>query len=308
MSHLINAVRGPHNPRELLIVALSAYFDESFNEEDIGPPIMVVAGFLSPEKLWLNEFEPRWAKLLKKFDIPYFRMEEFAHFKGPFTGWEKREDARREFLGKAIKIIGKTTIGSFATGVLIKDWERCNQHYELEEQLFRPYPLCGWACMDNVYRWCRRQRRPYPRNQVMFFFEFGGPDQGDLIKVADRSFHVIPQTPRKIPQDGSPPLGALQAADFASWHVRNVLLKHNMGTLEQFRTDFDLLFSQFPNLAHVSFSMDISPPEPDMSKKVRITDDSNSGMPSLIRFCADYHIPPRKALLATGDDIKDESH
>jgi hypothetical protein len=83
LGHLADALRPTTDSGDLLVVPLTFYGDASFNEADVGPPSMVVAGFLTSAKLW-KEFEKRWAKMLARFDIAYFRMVDLAHFKGPF--------------------------------------------------------------------------------------------------------------------------------------------------------------------------------------------------------------------------------
>jgi hypothetical protein len=92
----------------VLVVPLTFYGDGSWNKADTGPPIMVVAGFISSEKVW-SDFENEWNRMLKHFGVSYFRMVEFAHFKGPYKGWEKREGDRRALIRRASAIIAKFT-------------------------------------------------------------------------------------------------------------------------------------------------------------------------------------------------------
>jgi len=247
--------------------------------------------------LWIG-FEKQWAKMLLRFGVPYFHMVEFAHFKGPFKGWQKREEDRRALIREAVSIIKEFTWGSFAAAVLVEDWTKCNQLYQMEEGGFFPYPLCGWTCIDHVRRWClgeNLRHTKYPFSNVLFFFERGDPDHGHLSRLAERDFKKLLEFQDKIPIDGSPPIGAYQAADFAAWHVRNAMGKFESGKLERFREDFELLFSSMEwQQHHADFSMTRIADRPQ-SPFIRITNDDPrwDEEPSLIRFCQDVNIPKR---------------
>jgi len=275
---------------------LTFYGDASSNEADAGTPIMVVSGFISSAKLW-SEFERRWAKVLERYGIAYFRMSEFAGCRGQFEGWRERESDRREFLRRAIDIIRDIAWGSFAAGVLKDDWNLCNQDYELEERSFMPYPLCAWACVDLVRRWSRGERgnRPYRFEEIMFVLEEGDADQAAFVSLAKKDFETIVRPEPKIPKNGTPPIGALQAADFAAWHVRNALNRYDMGTLERFREDFEMLFEAVPYRDHAHFGMKPIAVMPK-NKLVRMStqNKADEAVSSLVRFCQDRGIRPRK--------------
>jgi hypothetical protein len=300
LRHLANATYGPHDPRKVLVVALTAYFDGSWTDKPNDPPwLMAVGGFISSEKRWLW-FEDKWAKLLAHFGLKYFQMKEFTTCKGEFVGWKERESDRREFIRRATDLIGKTAWQSFAAAVLKDDWDYCNHGYALDENQFSPYPLCGWACIQHVRIWCQSQRRPYSLDQVLYFFEKGDPNQDDLRKRAETDFGIGVHTPKAIPDDSKVrPLGALQAADFAVWHFRNVVRKHHAGVLENYRKDFELLFSKVPTYPHhVHFSMAIYPHRSadDNPEWASIRNESDSDEASLVRFCQDNKVPMRPGL------------
>ena len=179
------------------------------------------------------------------------------------------------------------------------DWKSCNQQYMMEEEGFFPYPLCSWTCIDHTRLWClgkNRFRKTYPFKDVAFFFERGDPEQGHLEKLARRDFNKVARFEDKIPKHAALPIGAFQAADFAAWHVRNVMGKFEAGNLERFRYDFESLFSRVEwQDHHADFSMK-RPSERPQSRLYRITNDdaSRSEEPSLIRFCKDYGKIPRR--------------
>jgi hypothetical protein len=259
--HLANALYGPHDRREVSIVALAAYFDGSWTDKPNDPPwLMAVGGFIASEERWLW-FEDKWAELLADFGLKYFQMKEFATFTGEFSGWKEREPDRREVIRRATDLIGRAAQQSVAAAVLSDDWDYCNQGFALDENRFYPYPLCGWACIQHVLICCLNQRPPRPLGRVLYFFEKGDPNQDDLRKPAEIDFGIEIQTPKAIPDDSTVrPLGALQAADFAVWHFRNVVRKKQAGMLDEYREDFKLLFSRVPTYPHhAHFSMDIYP-------------------------------------------------
>lgn len=281
-------------------MALTAYFDESFND----PPnaIMTVGGFIASERSWLR-FERRWKKLLIDFKVGYFRMEEFAHFHGQFAGWKERENDRRAFLRRAIDLIADTALQSFSTTVLIADWEFCNQGFMLDDKHFNPYALCGFNNIDHVFWWC--ENNSTPKDQVMFIFEKGNPsDNNDLRVVADRQLGVEVHFEKKIPENlFKQPLGALQAADFVSWHSHNVGRRFEEGRLDGFRYDFERLFAQVPHYPHhAQLSMKVIPhkpesgPEPSDGKLFELKNQSNSDHASLVKFCYLYDVPLRPGL------------
>jgi hypothetical protein len=77
--------------------------------------------------------------MLARFGVRYFRMTEFVYFKGPFKGWENRETDRRELIQRAVAIIAGFAWASFGAGLLMDDWNLCNQQYMMEEEGFSPY-------------------------------------------------------------------------------------------------------------------------------------------------------------------------
>jgi hypothetical protein len=85
---------GAHDPAQVPVVALTAYFDGSWTGKPNDPPwLMAVGGFISSEKRWLW-FEERWSKLLARFRLKYFQMKEFTTCSGQFDGWREREADR----------------------------------------------------------------------------------------------------------------------------------------------------------------------------------------------------------------------
>jgi hypothetical protein len=235
--------------------------------------------------------------MLVSAGIAYFRMVEFTSCSGQFSSWKRPdgkpdEERRRPFLHRLISTVVKYAEHSFAAGVLLRHWDRCNRDFELAEQDFQPYSLCGWTCIDGVYRWC--EERGYSRDQVLLFFEDGDRDRGHLEARAKNDFGAHICFGGKIPKPNDPPLLPLQAADFAAWHVRRVLDEQvRFGTVTRVRFDFEELFSRVPyDGYHRHFSM--------MAGRQRFAEPGEKtplaksiGVPSLVKFCLEYGVPAR---------------
>jgi hypothetical protein len=92
---------------------------------------LVVSGFISTVPKWGN-FERDWRALLKNAKVPYSHMKQFAPSTGIFALWKNDEPRRREFLANLINITVKYVEQSFAAGVLLKDWQKCNLYLSIE--------------------------------------------------------------------------------------------------------------------------------------------------------------------------------
>ncbi len=282
LRHLVNAVRLNHDPRSTVIVALTAYLDASGTQDE--GTYLIVSGFLSSEKLWLK-FEREWKRVLDRAGINYFHMKEFTQSMGQFRAWKGQEEKRKELLRRLIDIIGRTTMQSFSAGVLLADWGQCNNQYQLREQRFTPYALCGWVCVEQVYRWC--EEKSYPKNEVLFIAERGDKGQGDLVRRVEQDYGVRLRLEAKVPEKVELPITPLQASDFAAWQINKHLRQHAEGTLKQLRRDFVSLLSRVPHQSyHRHFSM-----KPALTK----TGQPSVRPPSLVRFCQDRRITLRVA-------------
>jgi len=243
---------------------------------------------------WGN-FERDWRPLLKDAKVPYFQMKQFAPSTGIFALWKNDEPRRREFLANLINITVKYVEQSFAAGVLLKDWQKCNLDYQLSEADFSPYSLCGWTCIDEVYQWCDSQG--HKRDEVLFMFEKGDTGQSTLERRATRDFGIKIRTGPKIPCPKlryEPPILSLQAADFASWHVRRIMDQlANKGRVphETVRWDFRELFSRVPIGKHRRhFFMTAGSPLEANTGILR----RSLGVPILVKFCLEFgDVPPR---------------
>lgn len=103
MRHFASATF-PFSDEHKYMLMLSAYMDETGHSRDEKQRFNGMAGLIAPAANW-EVFERKWKATLtsKEFDIPYFHMKDFAHYKGDFTGWS--EAKRQKLFGKLIRHI-----------------------------------------------------------------------------------------------------------------------------------------------------------------------------------------------------------
>lgn len=276
LAHLIGALRLSHDVERAVVMALTAYFDAS------GAPhqgtVLVVAGFLSFERRWL-ELERRWSKLLTEAGIECFHMTDFINCKREFADWKGKDKTRQKFLESLGRIVVDGVVKSFASYVVLEDWRQVEKDYQLSENDFQPYSLAGWSCIERVRSWC--DEHGYDKKQALFVFEDGDLHQFNLKRRAKKDYGVIIQTETKST------VTALQSADFAAWQLLNLMRTVQAGAyrrqdveeaLEPWLWDmFNKLFASVP-YEHSHFSL-----QPGR----------NTGISSLIRLCRDYGVPCR---------------
>lgn len=268
---------------------LIAFFDAS------GTPnsgaILVVSGFISTAKRW-KQFEREWAQLLREAKIPYFRMSEFNSHQGPFKAWRGKDNKRQAFLRRLLRIVVSHAAQSFAAGVVLADWQRCNTYYQLDEKDFSPFSLCAWTCIDRVREWCIKHDAELTR--VRFVFEDGDSGKGQFISRSSRDFGINIEFGAKVPNSEISFFRPLQASDFAAWHVRKVMADQANGTLHGLRYDFEQLFARIPYESyHRHFSMRAG--TPTIARPGEFGPLKRSlGISSLVRFCAEMSVPGRQ--------------
>jgi hypothetical protein len=265
-----------------VVSVLTGYFDAS-GAPDQGT-VLVVAGFISFESRWL-EFERRWNAALRDAGITIFHMGELINRKGEFAGWKQRK--RERLLSKLIQIVIDTVVQNFGCIVVLDDWNKVNQDYELAENDFQPYSLAGWSCADRVLDWCKKWVYPTP----LLVFEHGDKHQNNLRRKIEDECGLIIQTGLKKPDKKKPnetPITQLQSADLAAWQTLNIM-RHIEGGARLTREveklmepwlweAFNQLFIKVP-YDHKHFSLRLGP---------------RTGRASLIRLCEEGKGIPRR--------------
>jgi hypothetical protein len=128
----------------------------------------VVAGAVATVENW-KKFDRDLRAVLAEFGIAYFRMAEFAHSVGQFAnGWKKNESKRQAFLQRLILIMAKGYISQWLGACISqKAYDTADAIYQLHETL-RPYPFCGWACVELAHDWQKKSNLDYLPMEYVF--------------------------------------------------------------------------------------------------------------------------------------------
>jgi len=170
---------GKYDGQNLML--FTAYFDDSGS--DSANPALVLAGFVAPVDGWSN-FTADWDAVLDKPPGPLparmaFHAKQFDDGRrghGPYGGWS--EDQRREYLGSLLAAIGRHALKSFAV-ILQKDaLGEVTQNAEDKAFFGSPYGVCSFLCLQRVCGW---RDREHPDTKVMFVFDRGHANEGELL-------------------------------------------------------------------------------------------------------------------------------
>lgn len=209
----------------------TAYFDESGTHD--GSDAIVVAGYIANDQQW-QEFDREWNQVLASAGVAHFHMKDFAHSRKEFESWKGDEERRGEFLKRLISVIRGCTRHSFATAVILKDYEELNKKYRLKE-LCSPYVICALTCVADVAKWCNARGYPDPTQNV---FEDGVKYKGEFLRFypSSRNFHQISYAKKHD-------FVAFQAADFVAWEHTKKYRRLLSEGLMQHRNSFSALYS-----------------------------------------------------------------
>lgn len=245
----------------------TCYFDEA-GGKDHG--FIAVCGYIAPEDRWRG-FETEWNLILKRFDVPYLHMLEYAHSTGPYRKWKGDEKTRAEFMEELTGIIRNTAERGFLCRVSYADFAAVDADYRLTEAAQSPYAMAARFVIAMGNNFVRA--RGYDLSTIQYVFEAGHSDAPGLLKVAQRSGpNPIPIPIFKYGRDTAVERGLvqLQAADHFAYELRKASVDHPdaFTAPEAFRKSFRAIF-QVPS------------------------DQGNYGEAELRQFCVDANIQPR---------------
>jgi hypothetical protein len=218
---------------QTVFAMMTCYFDES-GGQDLGWTF--VCGYAATVAQWDN-FEIDWKLCLAKYNVDYFHMKEYAHFKGPFKGWDapRMEATRISFMRDASEIIRSNVQRTFVSLVSHNIFEEIDSRYKFSETFGSPYALAGRACIGHANTW-RSRTAPAPLD-MEYVFEDGGPDRAGLV----RAMTVLPpyldapsfkpsrnMKPCKKWPHGRTGIVQLQAADYLAYEMRKLLIDHEL--------------------------------------------------------------------------------
>jgi hypothetical protein len=153
------------------VALMSAFFDESESGE-----FLTLGGYLFRRSM-VRPFESDWSRMLRRYDLPYFRMSACNVERPPFDKLSRDECdlVAREAIRLVIKY---AKLGYF---VAIKPTE----FYEVVGErgfAYNPYTLCAHVCLLGMRYWADRND---PKARISYFFEAGAKHQRDAALVFD---------------------------------------------------------------------------------------------------------------------------
>lgn len=212
-------------------VLMASYFDQS---ESGG--FYTVGGYIF-RKSQVRPFEKRWSRMLKRFDLPYFRMSACNAHQPPFSHLSKVECdlVAREAIATVIEY------ASYGYFVTVRQ-EEYDEILGRESFAGSTYALCCYVCLMGMRRWSDLNDR---NALIAYFFEAGTENEGDadqLIKAIggrrdEVTFDYRYAAHGFVQKELSMPT---QAADMLAWHANKNYLRSKAGKKEP-RGDFAAL-------------------------------------------------------------------
>lgn len=199
----------------------TAYFDASGHPNDPKGGTMFVSGFVASATGWLK-FEREWLALLDEYGIANpFHMTEFIACSGQFATWKGNESRQSEFYGRALKAIQRRTNKAFSQGIILNDFRRLVDSYEIPEAyasasvLSAPIAYCGVGVLVQLARWAARAKQRGLQGPVEVVFDRGDKHRGLLAAAVRELFNI--ELAFKDKSEAVP----IQAADILAWeHAR----------------------------------------------------------------------------------------
>lgn len=214
-SHIPQSV----SKRNLIQVAkaYTAHFDES-GTHDKDNQVLTVSGFVSDIEKW-KRFDREWSHTLVDAGLPegtIFHMNRFARNDGVYAKFRDESRGKAELISRLIHCTRRNVHKAFSCTLLLRDWERINERYQLREAMGPPYPFCGLTCIAMVNQWARKNKIAHP---VQFFFEDGARHKGILRTLAQEQNKV---TPIFLPKTE---MIQFQCCDLLAWKNRKAIDK-----------------------------------------------------------------------------------
>ena len=155
----------------------SAYFDESYGEEDA----YSVAGYVATVEQWA-EFEREWNEMLAEFGVTFMHKSDLEHLIGEFKPWRSLQKPEQNALKKrlnqrAIGIIKRRVNAGFAGCVKKSDWESTDKG-SFNDQIMGAgfYAAGAKTCMQLMSGWADE----YKRETIDYLFESGADGAHEL--------------------------------------------------------------------------------------------------------------------------------
>src|SRR6267143_1149663 len=140
----------PNGATERVIVALTAYFDESGTHAN--SPAVSVAGYLASDASW-SAFADDWREALAIYNIPAFHMSALLGGRGAFTAWPKAK--RHPRLMKLIAIANRHVMATFGCAIDLETYRAVTRPRPGTEMI-SAYNLLAVTCFIEVREYLQR--------------------------------------------------------------------------------------------------------------------------------------------------------
>ena len=156
--------------------------------------------------------------------------------------------SERSYIQELTRVIKGTVYKAFSHSVSLDHYDRVNADYRLDE-LCKPFGLCAAQIMRDVAIW---KKRAHPNDDVLYVFEDGDCDKGDLEKTLQRRRLRPPHPPQFMPKRWKNAAGKtsylrpFEACDL--WAYEDGLAFRLVNTGKQTRRSHQYLNRQIPSV------------------------------------------------------------
>lgn len=214
MAYSIWLTRAVEDPDACLMTMLTSYYDDSGHYEAPDWPsntkVLLLCGLVAPIDQWLA-FERDWKIVLglPQFELEYFHMKELRQAKeGPWVKFKDNLPLQTDLFTRLQLVIKVRALRSIGGCVVLSDWDKLNEEYELAEKYTSPAVTAGTLAIHKTLRWKEKCR---PNDEIKFVVDQGmsGFGQLDDQVLEEYGFRLQPACAKKTPP--------LQGCDFAAW-------------------------------------------------------------------------------------------
>lgn len=173
--------------------AFTGYYDTGGTQGE--GRMVVTCGVVASVKEW-DDFDVRWNRVMKKYDMSSFHMVKIAHWHkdSDISKWSlvngKRDEMRRrkllaELVGAAIGIKM-----AFVRGASLDDYNAYNDQYYLTEKIGGAYTFAQAQCLLHSEGWLSARREP--QDQWGSIVEQGDAGQDAFRKFCKEQLKYMP--------------------------------------------------------------------------------------------------------------------
>jgi hypothetical protein len=144
--HLASAIF-PFSYKHKYMLMLTAFMDETGHPDDPNSKFVGMAGLLAPSNNW-ERFEKQWKALLKRYDLPFFHMKDYAHSRKAFEGWKGNETKRRELLAELMQTIRDAHALPFGCTIPMDSYRSYPKHLQITAR--SPYYWVFIGCVTQL--------------------------------------------------------------------------------------------------------------------------------------------------------------